>query len=102
MRLRRDSSGNYSYQFVADDESVSKAQQELDQAQNELYNMDKDEYRNRLEEVSQVEQDFEDFRVWYSEQSAEFRAANEKWYVQQCESYQRQLADSAAIAAEGS
>ncbi len=100
MRLRRDSSGNYSYQFVADDESVSKAQQELDQAQNELYNMDKDEYRNRLEEVSQVEQDFEDFRVWYSEQSAEFRAANEKWYTQQCESYQRQLTDSAAIAAE--
>ena len=100
MRLRRDSSGNYSYQFVADQESVNKAQQELDTAMNDLYNMDKEEYRSRLEEVSQVEQDFEDFRMWYSEQSAEYRAENEKWYLEQCESYQKQLTDSSNIAAE--
>ena len=41
MRLRRDSQGNYSYQFIADEDAVGKAEDELATEQNELYNFDK-------------------------------------------------------------
>ena len=41
MRLRRDAQGNYSYQFVADENATAEAQQELLALQNELYNQKK-------------------------------------------------------------
>lgn len=98
MRLRRDASGNYSYQFVADEEDVAKKQQELDDATNELYNMDKDQYRKELQDLQALHKEYEDFRVWYSQQSAEFREANEAWYKQQCQMYEDQMVDSARLA----
>ena len=54
MRLRRDSSGNYSYQFVADEEAQAQAQQELADAQNSLYNMDKEELQNKNQEILEI------------------------------------------------
>lgn len=42
MRLRRDANGNYSYQFVANEEEVNKKQQEYDEASQEYYNFLKD------------------------------------------------------------
>lgn len=42
MRLRRDSQGNYSYQFVSDEQQVADTLQELADAQNKLYNVDAD------------------------------------------------------------
>lgn len=51
MRLRRDAQGNYSYQFVADDEAVDNARQELLDLQNELYNFDKERYQQTLDEA---------------------------------------------------
>ena len=51
MRLRRDSQGNYTYQFVADDDEVRKAQDELDKAYNSLYNFDKEAYISNLDEI---------------------------------------------------
>lgn len=98
MRLRRDSSGNYSYQFVADEDNVADAQQELDDAVNSLYNMDKDQYKQELQELQNLHQEYEDFRTWYSQQSAEFRAANQDWYVDQCKIYEQQMIDSAKLA----
>ena len=44
MRLRRDANGNYSYEFVADEDAVSSAEQDLAAAENDLYNFDKDQY----------------------------------------------------------
>jgi hypothetical protein len=49
MRLRRDANGNYSYQFVADSDAISEAEQELADARNELYNFDKDAYAQNLQ-----------------------------------------------------
>ena len=98
MRLRRDASGNYSYQFVADEDNVADAQQELDDAVNSLYNMDKDQYKQELQELQNLHQEYEDFRTWYSQQSAEFRAANENWYKDQCKAYEDQMIDSAQLA----
>lgn len=54
MRLRRDSQGNYSYQFVADQDEVSKAQQDLEDAKNNLYNFDKEAYEKSLEDARQI------------------------------------------------
>ena len=51
MRLRRDSQGNYSYQYVADNDQVDKLQDELDKAKNELYNFDKEEYKENVQKV---------------------------------------------------
>jgi len=41
MRLRRDSQGNYTYQYVADENNINNLQQQLADAQANLYNMDK-------------------------------------------------------------
>ena len=58
MRLRRDASGNYSYQFVSDEDATAQAQQELADAQNSLYNLDKDAYKENLDAIVQLEQEF--------------------------------------------
>ena len=51
MRLRRDAQGNYSYQYTSDQDAIDNAQAEVDEAQNSLYNLDKDEYKNNLEQM---------------------------------------------------
>lgn len=51
MRLRRDASGNYSYQFVSDEDKVTSAMQDLADAQNQLYNIDKEAYKNNLDKM---------------------------------------------------
>ena len=43
MKLRRDSQGNYSYTYAANDNNVNQAQQNLLDAQNNAYNMSKDQ-----------------------------------------------------------
>lgn len=43
MRLQRDSQGNWNYVYTADTSAVSKAQQEFEDAQNEVYNLAKDQ-----------------------------------------------------------
>lgn len=59
MRLRRDANGNYSYQFVSDEQSIADAQKELADLQNELYNFDKSEYQNNLNEMYSMWNDFQ-------------------------------------------
>ena len=52
MRLRRDSQGNYRYQFVADEDQINQAQQNLYSAYNELYNFDKSRYTETLKQAA--------------------------------------------------
>lgn len=59
MRLRRDSQGNYTYQFVADEDQIADAKNALLEAQNSLYNLDKDQYRQNLEEVYNIYEEFQ-------------------------------------------
>ena len=47
VRLVRNASGNWDYQFTADQSSVNDAQQQVNDAQNSLYNLEK----NRLKEL---------------------------------------------------
>ena len=51
MRLRRDSQGNYRYEYVADQNQVLEAQQNYAKAQNDLYNLDKNRRRDLLDET---------------------------------------------------
>lgn len=59
MRLKRDSQGNYSYEYVADNGAVDDAQANLAQAQNDLYNFDKDQYKSNLEDMLSAWKDFQ-------------------------------------------
>ena len=60
MRLKRDANGNYSYQFVSDEDSIRQAQQDLADAQNSLYNFDKDAYKNNLNDMYSVWSEFQE------------------------------------------
>ena len=54
MRLRRDSQGNYTYQFVADENAVGEAEDNLSALQNELYNFDLARYRDNLDQIYEI------------------------------------------------
>ena len=73
MKLRRDSQGNMSYVFAADQDEIAKAQQELADAENELYNFDKNAYREKTEAVLKAEQDLQNKlrEIWTNENLSE-------------------------------
>ena len=58
MRLRRDSQGNYSYQYVSDDTEISNAVDELEQLRNSLYNLDKNQLIENQNNILSSEQEF--------------------------------------------
>lgn len=60
LRLRRDSQGNYSYQYTADDDQVSSIQQEISDLYNQLYNLDAEQYRGNLESLYDVWVEFQE------------------------------------------
>lgn len=60
LRLKRDSQGNYSYQYAGDEDSVASKQQEISDAQNQLYNLDKDAYRQNLDDMYSIYSEFQD------------------------------------------
>lgn len=51
MRLRRNSQGNYEYQYVTDEDAIKDAEDELMIAQNDLYNFDKEHYKQNLDDI---------------------------------------------------
>jgi hypothetical protein len=46
MRLRRDSQGNYTYQYIADNDAITEAQNKVDDLYNSLYNFDKERFNS--------------------------------------------------------
>ena len=58
MRLTRDSQGNYSYSYVADEDATNEAKQQLADAQNSLYNFDKDQYSQNLSEMYSIYEEY--------------------------------------------
>lgn len=60
LRLRRDSQGNYTYQYTADEDQLSSIQQEIADLYNQLYNLDAEEYRGNLEEIYDVWLEFQE------------------------------------------
>ena len=76
LRLRRDSQGNYTYQYVADQSDINKAQQELDDAKNSLWNLDKNELNNNLNNAYSVYKEFsekmQELDAQYPEKTEEY------------------------------
>lgn len=60
MRLRRDSQGNYSYQYTADNDQMSKIRQEISDLYNQLYNLDSNQYKSNLDEYYSVWVEFQE------------------------------------------
>lgn len=60
MRLKRDSQGNYSYQYVADQDNIAKAKNDLAKAENDLYNFDKENYEKSLEEAYNATKEYQE------------------------------------------
>ena len=58
MKLKRDSQGNYSYQYVVDQDEIAKAQNDLQKAQNDLYNFDKENYIKNLDQAQQLYEEY--------------------------------------------
>ena len=54
MRLIRGADGVYSYQYVTDASAIEEATAELDKLNNELYNLDKEQYIKNLSDVKDM------------------------------------------------
>lgn len=54
MRLRRDSQGNYRYEYTADQDQIGQLQDELGDMYNSLYNFDKSRYQDNLNQIYDV------------------------------------------------
>ena len=54
MRLRRDSQGNYRYEYTADGDQIGQLQDELNDMYNSLYNFDKARYQDNLNQMYDV------------------------------------------------
>lgn len=57
MRLRRDSQGNYRYQYVADEDAIQKAQEQLTSLYTDLYNFDKERFLEVNNTILSIEAD---------------------------------------------
>lgn len=60
MRLRRDSQGNYRYEYVSDADQVGQLQDELNDMYNSLYNFDKARYQDNLNQLYSVWVEFQE------------------------------------------
>jgi len=60
MRLRRDSQGNYTYQYVSDEDEVAKLKEELSDLYNELYNFDLSAYQDNLDQIYSVWEEYQE------------------------------------------
>lgn len=91
MRLRRDANGNYSYEFVADEDAVSSAEQDLAAAENELYNFDKDQYNQNLQEIFQMYQEYNQKVQQIASDNTLTEEERQKYLVMLNEEYQNQI-----------
>lgn len=60
LRLRRDSQGNYTYQYTQDEDQIASIQSEIADLYNQLYNLDADAYKGNLEEIFSIWQEFQE------------------------------------------
>lgn len=59
MKLVRDTNGNLTYSFVQDEDAAAKAQEELEQAQSNLFNIDNEQARNQVDKYYQYISEWE-------------------------------------------
>ena len=99
LRLKRDVQGNYSYQYVADQDAMNDAQQEVNDAMNDLYNFDLENYRDILGQATELTKEYEELvteileNAALSEEERTQRLAEVKnWYYTEMNALEEQLA----------
>ena len=99
LRLKRDAQGNYSYQYVADQDAMNDAQQEVNDAMNDLYNFDLENYRDILGQATELTKEYEELvteileNAALSEEERTQRLAEVKnWYYTEMNALEEQLA----------
>ena len=60
MKLTRDSQGNYVYQYTVDEDAVTKAEQDLADKRNELYNQNVDNTTKAISDFNSLGQEMQD------------------------------------------
>ena len=60
MKLTRNAQGNWSYQYIADEEDVGDKQQDLLQAYSQLYQLASEAYEKNLESLIELEQTYQE------------------------------------------
>ena len=60
MKLVRDINGAYTYQYVADEDAVAKAESEYQKAENDLYNLNKEQEKDLINTLTQKYQEAAD------------------------------------------
>ena len=58
--MRRDSQGNYTYQYTQNDDQIASIQKEITDLYNQLYNLDAEQYRGNLDELYSVWSEFQE------------------------------------------
>ena len=91
LRLKRDSQGNYSYVYTANEEEVEKAEDNLAKLQNELYNFDKQAYKDNLNDVLSAYKEFtQRYKQIYTDRSLD-QADKERLLALLVEQYQEYI-----------
>ena len=94
MRLRRNAAGDYTYQFVADEDNIAKARQELLDAENDLYNFDLNEYNESLDRAYELYSEYQEKVLQvYTDTSLSQEERDKKLYLLNSQ-YQEALAQA--------
>lgn len=94
MRLRRNAAGDYTYQFVADEDNIAKARQELLDAENDLYNLDLNEYNESLDRAYELYSEYQEKVLQvYTDTSLSQEERDKKLYLLNSQ-YQEALAQA--------
>lgn len=88
MRLRRDSQGNYTYRYVADEDQVADLADKLANLEYNLYEDDKNQYKKNLNQMLSF---YEDYQKKIMELEWEMQQAKAKGDEQQIERMQKRI-----------
>lgn len=65
MKLTRDASGNYTYQYVADQDKIAQAEEDLAAAENNLYNLQKKHQEDLIDTLLSGVQQYQELLIKY-------------------------------------
>ena len=80
VRLTRDNEGNFGYVYTADQDEVDNAQQQLEDAQNNLYNIQYEGQQNALTKYVEALQDYKDAVIEVEQNRLDGKYASEEEY----------------------
>ena len=83
VRLRRDSQGNFGYVYTADQEQVAKAEQELADAENRLYNISLEATNEWGQKRLELQQQYADAMIELEERRANGEFETDEMYQQE-------------------